>query len=519
MTSYDAVVIGAGHNGLACAGLLARAGRRVLVVEAADRTGGAASTVEFAPGFRVSHVAHILNQLHPEIVRQLELKQHGLAFAADGIPTTALAPDGRHVTLEGAFGERVAGVSDSDQAAWQGLRRRLLRFAAVLRPFLTETPPRLKHGSRADLLALGRLALSVRRLGRDEMREFLRVILMNVADVLEEEIASDLLKGAVAFDAVLGTHLGPRSPNSLMTLYYRLAGDSAGRQGALALPRGGMGAVADAFERAARAAGVEIRTACPVAAILVEHHAAVGVVLDTGEEIRAATIVSAANPRHTLLDLVGPRHFDAGLVRRVRAIRSRGNVVRLHLALEGPPPFAGLTREAMAGRLLVSPGIQALEASFDPVKYGGMSAEPALEIVVPSMSDPALAPEGCHVLSVNAIYAAHDVDGRDPASRDRFQASIMAVLERQAPGIGAMVQASELLMPSDLERLYRLPGGHWHHGELAIDQMFMLRPVPQAARYATPMPGLFLCGAGSHPGGGIMGAAALNASRAILAAR
>ncbi|MDQ0475341.1 phytoene desaturase family protein [Labrys wisconsinensis] len=529
MPSFDAVIIGAGHNGLACAALLGQAGRRVLVLEAAAEVGGAARTVAFAPGFRVSQVAHVLGQLHPELIRRLDLPAHGLALAADAIPTTALAEDGAHVTLEGAYGERLSGaVSDADREAWSRLRRRLLRFSAVLRPFLLETPPRLRHGGLKDMLALGKLGLAIRRLGRAEMREFLRMVLMNVADVLEEEIASETLKGAVAFDAVLGTHLGPRSPNSLMTLYYRLAGESGGRQAALALPRGGMGAVSAALAAAAEASGAEIRLGARVARLIVENGAAAGVVLASGEEIRCPCIVSAANPKTTLLELAGARHFDTGFVRRVKNIRQRGTVARLHLALSGLPVFTGLSPDALAGRLLVAPSVQAIEAAFDPAKYGQASERPALEIVIPTLSDPSLAPPGRHVLSVSAIYAAHDFDReegagpageRSRAKRDGFLARILAVLERHAPGIGGLVTAANLMTPADIERETGMPGGHWHHGELAIDQMFMLRPVPAAARYATPLPGLWLCGAGSHPGGGVMGAAALNAAKAILAGR
>lgn len=520
MQSFDAIVIGAGHNGLACAALLGRSKRRVLVLEAASDIGGASRTVEFAPGFRVSQVAHILGQLHPDLVSTLKLEKHGLALAADNIPTTALSPDGAHVTLEGAFGEKLSGaVSDADREGWERLRTRLLKFSGVLRPFLREPPPRLKHGGIGDLLTLGKLGLAVRRLGQAEMREFLRMALMNIADVLDEEIESDLLQGAIAFDAVMGTHLGPRSPNSLMTLYYRLAGQSGGRQAALALPKGGMGMVAAALASAAGAAGVEIRTGAPVARLLVENGAVAGVVLESGEEIRSSCVASSANPKTTLLNLAGPRHFDTGFVRRVSNIRQRGNVAKLHLALEGLPDFAGLSRGLLAGRLLIAPSVQAIEAGFDPAKYGGASVEPALEIVIPSLSDPSLAPPGKHVASINAIYAAHDLERSGPEARAAFLAAIMVVLERHAPGIGALVSASNLMTAADIERETGMPGGHWHHGELAIGQMFMLRPVPAAARYATPLPGLFLCGAGSHPGGGVMGAAALNAAKAIVSGR
>ena len=518
MTSCDAIIIGGGHNGLVCAALLARKGRKVVLLEAAEEIGGAARTVEFAPGFRVSHVAHVLNQLHPEVIRALDLPRHGLAFAATNIPTTALSADGRPLTLHGAFGERLAGDLPAGEAeAWAALRARLLRFAGALRPFLTQVPPRLRGGGRGDALALGKLGWAIRRLGREEMREFLRMILMDLADVLEEELSDPRLMGAVAFDAVLGTHLGPRSPTSLLALLHRLAGQADGVPAALALPKGGMGTVAVAIAAAARAAGVEIRTNAPVAKILVEADRAVGVVLAEGTEIRAPLVVSGANPRTTFLDLLGPRALDTGFVRRIRHIRMRGNAAKLHLALDGLPALPGLDPALLAGRLVVAPGIDAVEAAFNPAKYGEASPEPVLEALIPSLTDPSLAPAGKHVMSIIAQYAPADLRGGWEAGGPAFRDRILAVLERHLPGLSARVLAAELLTPADLEARYRMPGGHWHHGELAVDQMMMLRPVHGAGQYATPVPGLFLCGAGSHPGGGVMGAAGLNAARRILA--
>jgi phytoene dehydrogenase-like protein len=520
MPSFDAIVIGGGHNGLVCATLLARKGRRVALFEAADTIGGAARTVEFAPGFRVSHVAHVLHQLHPAVIRRLDLARHGLAYAATDLPTTALSAEGRPLVLRGAFGERLDGDNpEGERAAWAALRTKLLRFAAALGPFLAETPPSLDSADKRSLLGLGKLGWAVRRMGREDMREFLRMILMNVADVLEEELDDDRLMGAVALDAVLGTHLGPRSPNSLMTLYYRLAGEAAGTQGALALPRGGMGAVADALAKAARAAGVAIRTAVPAARILVDNDRAAGIVLESGEEIRAPLVVSGTNPRSTFLDLLGPAHLDTGFVREIGHLRMRGNAAKLHLALDGLPEAPGGDAALLAGRLVVAPSVAYVESAFNPAKYGAFSPDPVIEAVIPSLTDPSLAPAGKHVLSATVQYAPSDLREGWEAGADVFKTRIMAVLDRHLPGLSARVIAAELLTPADLEQRYRMPGGHWHHGELAVDRMFMLRPVREAAQYATPLPGLWLCGAGSHPGGGVTGAAGMNAARRILAGR
>lgn len=515
MPSYDAIVIGGGTNGLAAAARLAKGRLKVLVLESAAELGGGARTKEFAPGFKVSPVAHLLYLLDRRVENGLDLKAHGLSYAASNIATTALSPSGDHLKLNGAYGETLSGKIDhSEQVAWRELRARLVRFATVLGPFKEMTPPRLGAMNR-DLLTLGRLGLKIKGLGRDEMREFLRLILINVADVLDDELTDERLKGVVAFDATLGTHLGPRSPNSLLLLYNRLAGTANGVQAGLALPRGGMSAVADAMAKAAKALGVETRTSARIESIIVEKDRAVGVKLAGGEEIRAKLVVSAVNPKTTFLDLLRTRHLDTGFVRRVSAIRMRGNAAKLHLALSAAPDFRGAD---LKSRLVIAPSVRAVEDAFNPAKYHEFSAEPVMEIIVPSAFDASLAPSGQHLLSAIVQYAPYELkDGWD-AGRAQFHDRIMAVLERHAPGIGKLVTASELLTPEDLEKQYGFIGGNWHHGELAVEQMLFLRPAIGAAQYDTPMRGLYLASAGSHPGGGISGAAGWNAAERILSA-
>jgi phytoene dehydrogenase-like protein len=509
---YDAIVIGGGHNGLVCAAYLARARRKVLVLEAADRLGGAAATWEFAPGFRVSACAHILGQMQRGIIDDLGLLRHGLRFAATGMTTTALTPDGRPLTL-GIQG--ITGCSAADAAAWSGFHARMRGFAHRLGAILGMTPPRLGTQSWADRRDLVRMAWQVRRLGRAEMRELLRIIGMNAYDLLEDAFESPLLKGALGFDAVLGANFGPRSPGTALTLLYRMAAEAGAGTG-LAQPLAGMGAVADAIAASARAAGADIRAGAKVARILVDGDRAAGVILDSGEAIAAGAVISSADPRTTFLALLGAEYLDTGFVRRVDHFRHRGLAAKLHLALDGLPDFAGLEQAALGGRLIVAPALDYLEHAYNHAKYGEYSQSPALEITLPTVNDPALAPPGKHVLSAVVQYAPHDLAGGWSSQRERFADIVVATIARHAPGLERLITARELLTPVDIEREFRIAGGHWHHGDLAFDQFLMVRPVPGAAQYETPVEGLFLCGAGSHPGGGVMGVAGRNAARRVL---
>ncbi|ESZ44018.1 phytoene desaturase family protein [Mesorhizobium sp. RSR565B] len=520
MTSFDAIIIGGGHNGLVAAATLAKAGRKVLVLEAAGDVGGAARTEEFAPGFRVSSIAHVLNRLHPDVVKTLELEKHGLQVTrADFIPSVALARDGPPLVLHGAYGEVLTGSTPSEQSAWKELRAQLMRYAGILKPFLSRRPPDLGGMSLLETAALGQTAVALKKLGKEDMRDFLRVLLMNVADLLDEQLADIRLKGLLAFDATLGSHLGPRSPTSLLGLYYRLAGETGGKTGAQMLPKGGMGAVVATIRAAAEKAGVTVRTAAPAARIVVEKGRALGVTLDGGEVLHARTIVSAINPATTMLDLVGPREIDTGFVRKVKNIRMRGDAAKLHLALDRPPQFSGVDADNHKGRLVIAPSPDHVERAFNPSKYGEFSAEPVMEITLPSLSDPSLAPSGACVLSAIVQYAPYALKEGWDAGKPKFLKAVMAQLEAYAPGIGKSVLHAELLTPADIEANCRMPGGHWHHGELQADQMLMSRPVSGWSGYDTPIEGLFLAGAGSHPGGGVSGAPGLNAARRIIAMR
>ncbi|HEY5263966.1 MAG TPA: NAD(P)/FAD-dependent oxidoreductase [Steroidobacteraceae bacterium] len=525
---YDCVVIGAGHNGLVCAATLAHAGRSVLVLETSAHVGGAALTREFAPGFRVSAGAHLLHLMPAALLRELKLESHGLEWAARGMPTTALLPDGPPLLVAGEHAEpgralapdpaAAAGqaMSAADAAALSSYTAQMRRFAAALVPMFSKVPPRLGTTDWSDRLALLRLGWQVRKLGRRDMRELLRIVGMNVYDLLEEHFDSAALKGALGLDAVLGANFGPRSPGTVLTLLYRLAAESAAGASGLSQPKGGMGAFCDALARAATAGGAVIRTGTPVAGILVEADRAVGVTLESGEHIRAQNVISNADPKTTFLKLLGPRHLDTGFVRRVDHIRTRGLAGKLHLALNRAPPFRDVSAASLRGRLLLSPSLQHIEHAYNHSKYGEFSASPVMEITVPSVNDPTLAPAGQHVLSAVVQYAPYALKEGWQSGRQRFVDTALDTLERVAPGLRNCVLGVELLTPLDIEREFHINGGHWHHADLAFDQFLMVRPVPGAAQYRTPVPGLFLCGAGCHPGGGVMGVAGRNAANEVL---
>jgi phytoene dehydrogenase-like protein len=343
----------------------------------------------------------------------------------------------------------------------------------------------------------------------------LRVGLINIYDVANEHFDSDLLKAAVSMDGVLGSHMGPRSPNTVYGYLYRRLGDFYGMKGP-AVVAGGMGALGAAFAAAAEAAGAEIRYNSAVTQVAMEDCRAVGVVLANGETITARSVISNADPKTTLAKLVGYPQMDAGFARRVDNYRARGVSAKLHLALDDLPQFTGLDNANAGDRLLLAPSMDYIELAFNHAKYGEYSEAPALEINIPTVHDTSLAPAGKHVLSAIVQYAPYELRAGWEAGRDAFKQIAIDKLEAYAPGIKNLISASELSSPKDLEAEFGMTGGHWHHGELSLDQALMMRPMPGATQYATPIDGLYLCGAGAHPGGGVMGLAGHNAAREVI---
>ncbi len=510
-TSYDAIVIGAGHNGLTAATLLAQSGRKVILLEAADAVGGAMRGHEFHPGFRSAGLAHVINRLDPEVVKLLKLDRTMLS--GDTAPTVILSELGNPAVLRRAYGETVEGVDAGEAEAFAAMRRKLMFQASILKRFLKRRPPEIGKITLNDLTTFAGAGFSLISRGREEGRDFLRMLLMNVADIADEYLGDDRLKGLVAFDATLGIHLGPRSPTSLLGLYYRLTGEMNGGIGHQAIVKGGL---ADAFEKAALAAGVTIRTGMAVSRILADRGTATAVVLENGEMLAAPVIVSAIHPKATFLTLIDAAEIGTGFVRQVHNIRSKGNVAKLDLALDRLPVFTGVNPADLRGRLVIARSIDHVETAFNPAKYGEFSRDPVVEITLPSLSDPSLAPSGGATLSALVQFAPYALKGGWDAGREEFLAIVLDTLEHYAPGIGKSIIASSLMTPADIEAHYHMPGGHWHHGELQADQLLVNRPVNQAAGYSTPLKGLYLAGAGAHPGGGISGLPGLLATRHIL---
>ena len=506
-SQYDAIVVGAGHNGLVCSALLAKAGKRVLVLEANNQVGGAAITREFTEGYSVSACAHLLYQLQPEVRKELKLTTR---LVCEDMTTIALGEDGKHLRIKT---NSVEGVSDEDAAQYRDFRKRMTRFSDLLRKYFNKCPPRLGSKDFKDLMTLGQLGLDVRMLGKAEMESFLRLVFMNIHDELTERFESPMLKGAISLDAVLGTHLGPRSPNTMMTYLYRMSGDH-GRSG---IPAGGMGSVSNELAHAARSAGATIRTGMPVKRIIIENGRATGVETESGERFDSLMVISNADPKTTLMKLIGAKHAETGFTSRISHLRAKGNAAKLHLALDGLPTIEGLSKKDYAERIVIAPDEHYVERAFNPAKYGESSPNPVMEITFPSFRDETLAPTGKHVMSAVVQYAPYELKGGwNDAAKAAFMKAIIDTLSKYMPDIEQRITASELLTPADIESEFHMTGGHWHHAELSLDQFLFVRPVNGAAQYKMPIEGVYLCGAGTHPGGGVSGAAGRNAARTIL---
>jgi|Marorgknorr_s2lv_3_1036020.scaffolds.fasta_scaffold00146_3 phytoene dehydrogenase-like protein len=506
---YDSIIIGAGHNGLVCANYLARSGQKVLVLESSENVGGLASTREFYPGFRTA-IAHTVSHFSLKVSRELELESHGFKPGDAPLATIGLSKDHHHVVIAG---DELKGVHQKDLYAYRDYAAFMQRFSDLLNPFWLKTVPRVGNNSLPEILSFASLGLNLRLLGKDAMREFLRIITLPMRDLMDENFDNDILKAMLSWDGLVGSRLAPRSPNhAVFALLYRMCGN-------LHQSTTGVHGLVTALHSSATASGVEIRTGTPVQRILVGEHeqrlAATGVELLDSEIIEASKIISSADPKSTFLDLVGVEHLEIGFTNRIRRLRSDGFVAKLHLALDELPAFTGLKNPD--GRMIIAPNLDAIEFAFDDSKYGQCSEKPVMEVVIPTLQDSSLAPTDQHVLSAQVMYVPYQLKGGwNEQAREQFCERAIDTLEQYAPGIRKHILHQELLTPFDLEQTYGNTGGHWHHTEFSLDQLFMMRPTYEAAQYSTPIKGLHLCGAGCHPGGGLMGGPGHNAAREIL---
>jgi phytoene dehydrogenase-like protein len=515
---FDVIVIGGGHNGLVTAAYLAKSGRKVVVLERRDRLGGSASTEQVFDGFRFETGAHDASLFRNEIIRELGLD---LNVVQPDMSVLSLLPDGRVLRLwrdPQKAAEAISEFSNNDARSYSKVAQRIQRFSALLEGMLGLTPPNLPfEGGLANLRKLipwVRIAARLRRFGGREMYEFLRSVPMDVASMLGEWFEDDHLQGALATAAIQGSMQGPRaSGTGLMLLYHAIGGFPRGAK----FVRGGIGRLSDALAARAREFGAEIRTGQAVEKIITNDYAVSGVRLSDGEELRAGSVASSADPRHTLLELVGASQLEVRVVRRARNIRFRGSTAKVNLALRDLPAFEGVGDNAeLAGHIIISPSLDYLERAYDDAKYGRLSSHPQLEMILPSLHDPSLAPDGQHVLSITARYAPYHLkQGAWDQERETLGDRVVNTVAQYAPNLPELILHQQVLTPVDYEREYGLTEGSVYHGQMALDQLLYMRPIPGFADYRSPVGGLYFCGAGAHPGGGVTGAPGRNAARMI----
>ena len=529
MPARDVVIIGGGHNGLVTAFYLARAGRKPLVLERRPVVGGAAITDEFHPGFKISTLAYAGGPLRPDIERDMRLKRHGLQMIEPDARVFSPAPDGRGLVLYGDTARTVNGLASrlpKDAPRYAEFDDVMRRIGGALGQLQSITPPSIDHPSAGDAWNMLKVGRRVRGLGRKDFYRLLRWSTMAVADLVAEFFEDELLRATIASKGIFGSFLGPWSAGTSSLLLLRTAGDPHA-VGSVASPRGGMGALTQAMAAAAREAGAEIRTDAEVTGISVKDGRAVGVVLAGGEEIAAKAVVSNADPKRTFLKLLDPTQLDPGFVAKIRNFRAKGTAAKVNLALSGLPEFTALKSVAgaaggnghgpLSGRIHIGPEIDYLERAFDDAKYGDFSKQPYLDVTIPSLSDPSLAPSGKHVMSVYVQFAPYHLKKGDwNGRREELGDTVVKTLAAYAPNLPGLVEHGQIISPLDLEQTYGLTGGHIFHGEMALDQVFTMRPLIGWARYRTPLFGLYLCGAGTHPGGGVTGAPGANAAREII---
>jgi phytoene dehydrogenase-like protein len=523
---HDVIVIGGGHNGLVAATYLARAGRKVLVLERRHTLGGAAVTEEIFPGFKFSVYSYVVSLLRPEIIRELELPRHGLEILPlDGTFTPMLNGDYLWRMNDHARSRReIARHSRLDADAYDEYGKAMVEMGRFVKPLLSMTPPdptSFKLAGMRDLLALGR---RFAQLPFDDKYNQVQLLTRSALDLLDQWFETDVLKATMAASGIIGTFLGVRSPGTAYVLLHHYMGEIDGAFRSWGLPRGGTGAISAAIASAAREAGVEIRTEADIAQIAVSGGRATGVVLASGAELSAKVVASSADPRVTFGKLLDRKLLPAAFAEDVSRFKFRGSSGKVNLALDALPDFRCLPGAGahLRGAISISPSVDYMERAYDDAKYGRFSRRPYIDIVIPSLTDPSVAPPGKHVMSCFVQYAPYhlkdpDFPGGWDDAREAFGDAVVKAIAEFAPNLPGIIRHRQVVTPLDIERTLGLSEGNIFQGELTMEQLFLLRPAPGWAQYRTPIRGLYLCGSATHPGGGIMGAPGRNAALRILA--
>jgi phytoene dehydrogenase-like protein len=523
--AYDAVVVGGGHNGLVAAAYLARAGMKVVVLERRHVLGGAAVTEEVFPGFRFSVASYVVSLLRPEIVRELDLPRHGLEI---------LPLDGTFTPLEDGFLWRVNDHgrtlrelrrwSATDAEAYDDFSRLMFEMAKFIKPILSIPPPDPGRFRPREWIPVARLGRAFKELSQEQQAIFIQLMTMSAADFLGQWFETDPLKATMSASGIIGTFQGIRSPGTAYVLLHHYMGEIDGVLRAWGIPRGGTGGVSSAIAEAARSLGVEIRTEAPVEQFLIRGDEVAGAVTASGEEVTGRVTLSSLDPRQTFGRLVPAGHLDADFLDEVGRYRYRGSSGKVNLALEGLPEFTFRPDDPahLRGAISFSPGVDYMERAYDDAKAGRFSRRPYIDMIIPTLVDPSMAPPGKHVMSCFVQYAPYDLadgDEWDDARRDEFGATVLDTIEERAPNIRDLILHAQVLTPRDIEERFGLSEGNIFQGELSLEQLFFNRPVPGWARYRTPLRNLWMCGSATHPGGGIMGAsgrlAALQVARSL----
>ena len=518
---YDVIVIGGGHNGLVNAAYLAKAGKKVLVLERRHVLGGAAVTEEIIPGFLFSECSYVVSLLRPEIIRELDLPRHGLEILPlDG--TFSPMPDGIHLWRMNDHAKSVREIrrhSRVDAEAYDEFSKMMTPMCRFVKPLLSMVPPDPTTMKPRDLRQLHFLMQRFRELSSDERYTLIQLMTMSSADFLDQWFETDVLKATMSASGIIGTFLGIRSPGTAYVLLHHYMGEIDGAFRSWGFSRGGTGAISNAIAAAAREAGVEVRTKAPVGKIVVKEGRAAGVVLQSGEEITANVISSSVDPHLTFEKFLEPSELPADFLEGVRRYKFRGSSGKVNIALDALPEFKSLPGDGahLRGAISISPSMEYMERAYDDAKYGHYSRRPYIDMVIPSLTDPSVAPPGKHVLSCFVQYAPYKLaEGTWDEQREAFGDNVIDTIAEYAPNIKDIIIGRQILTPLDLEREFGLTQGNIFQGELSLEQLFFLRPVAGWAYYRTPVDNLYMCGSATHPGGGIMGANGRIASQVIL---